>query len=153
MSCIWAKETRSKNKNDLLYLHEKGTATKNVKCRVQSCKVSTVILRDARQPILHCLETRNLASLSQCCETRNLARNLARNDQYFKHHPQYVQIFCKRVHPTILTTYVQTFLPTCKEPYTVSTCHARQGLQDDTMELWEKSGTCLAARLTSRNNS
>ena len=87
---------------------------------------------------------RNLASLSQCCETRNLVRVLARNDQYFKHHPQYVQIFCKRVHPTILTTYVQTFLPTCKEPYTVSTCHARQGLQDDTMESQEKSGTRLA---------
>ena len=100
------------------YLHNSRILT-DVITRVQSCKVSTAILRDARQPISQCLKTRNLASLSQCCETRNLVRILARNDQYFKHHPQYVQIFCKRVHPTILITYVQTYLPTCKLPLLV----------------------------------
>jgi hypothetical protein len=52
---------------------------------------------------------------------------------------------CTYLHTCILTLkYVQTYLPTCKVPYTVSTGLARQGLRDDTMESREKSGTHLA---------
>ena len=37
------------------------------------------------------------------------------------------------LHTYIITLkYVQTYLPTCKVPYAVSTCLARQGLRDDT---------------------
>ena len=66
-------------------------------------------------------------------------------DQYFKHHPQFMDFPCTYLHTYIITLkYVQTYLLTCKVPYTVSTCLARQGLWDDTMESREKSGTPLA---------
>ena len=95
--------------------------------RVQSRKVSTVILRDARQPISQSLETRNLSSLSQCCEMRHLARFLARNilrDQYFKHRPQkIVQFFCKRVHPNPTILYNITII-ICNQLYYPKNSHS-----------------------------
>ncbi len=52
---------------------------------------------------------------------------------------------CTYLHTCILTLkYVQTYLPTCKVPYAVSTGLAIQGLRDDTMESREQSGTRLA---------
>ncbi len=85
--------------------------------RVQSRKVSTVILRGARQPISQSLETRNLSSLSQCCKTRHLARFLMRNilrDQYFKHRPQLLQFFCKRVYPNPTILYLYYMIKRCR---------------------------------------
>ena len=68
-----------------------------------------MILRDARQPISQSLETRNLKSLTMLRDetSREISREkyLAIVDQYFKHRPQLVQFFCKRVHPNPTILY------------------------------------------------
>ncbi len=56
------------------------------------------------------------------------------------------------LHTCILTLkYVQTYLPTCKVPYSVSTGLAIQGLRDDTMESREKSGRYSSRKVSQQD--